>query len=155
MNKNFRRFLTLSFKNYAIWLSFACARAKTARKSRDLLHRSCWVTLEIYTWHTSPRMEVPLDLTYIIVYKNTVLLWISADGSILVQTFLNWSRQKSLNFTSYLYYVCIPECQNAFCICLNPRLNKHYWKNKETIFGQKFLNSTIVCRTLTDCFSVS
>ena len=37
---------------------FECARAKMARKWWDLLHRSCWVTLE--TLHTSPGMEVPL-----------------------------------------------------------------------------------------------
>ena len=34
------------------------------RKSWDLLHRSCWVTLEIHTLRTSPRMEVPLTKTY-------------------------------------------------------------------------------------------
>ena len=39
---------------------FECARAKMARKSWDLLHRSCWVTLEISTLRTSPRMEIPL-----------------------------------------------------------------------------------------------
>ncbi len=60
LNKKFRSFLTLSSKNYAIWLIFECARAKTARKSWDLLHRSCWVTPQMATWHTSPRMEVPL-----------------------------------------------------------------------------------------------
>ena len=26
----------------------------------DIVHRSCWVTPQIHTWHTSPRMEVPL-----------------------------------------------------------------------------------------------
>ena len=35
-----------------------CARAKTARKSWDLLLRSCWVTLEISTWRISPRMAI-------------------------------------------------------------------------------------------------
>ena len=55
-------FLTLSFKNYAIWLIFECARAKMARKSWDLLHRSCWVALEIHTWRTSLWMEIPLLL---------------------------------------------------------------------------------------------
>ena len=34
--------------------------AKLARKSWDLLHRSCWVSLEISILRTSPRMEVPL-----------------------------------------------------------------------------------------------
>ena len=62
MNKNFREFLTLSSKNYAFWLIFECARAKTARKSWDLLQRSCWVTLKISTLRTSPRMEVFLTL---------------------------------------------------------------------------------------------
>ena len=42
---------------------FECARAKTARKSWDLLHRSCWVTFEISTLRTSPRMKVPLLLS--------------------------------------------------------------------------------------------
>ena len=50
-------FLTLSSKNYAIWLIFECARAKRARKSWDLLHRSCWVTLEIHSLRTSPRIK--------------------------------------------------------------------------------------------------
>ena len=39
---------------------FECARAKTARKSCHLLVRGCWVTPQISTWRTSPRMEVPL-----------------------------------------------------------------------------------------------
>ena len=46
-----------SSKNYAISLNFKCSRAKTAWKSWDLLHRSCWVTPQIHMWHTSPRME--------------------------------------------------------------------------------------------------
>ena len=40
-------------------LSVVC-RAKKARKSWDLLHRSCWVGPRISTLRTSPRMEVPL-----------------------------------------------------------------------------------------------
>ena len=38
---------------YATWLIFDCARAKTARKSWDLLHMIYWVTPEIYIWRTS------------------------------------------------------------------------------------------------------
>ena len=53
----------ISSKNYAIWLIFECARGKMARKSLYLLNRSCWVTLEISTLRTSPRMEVPLGWT--------------------------------------------------------------------------------------------
>jgi hypothetical protein len=34
---------------------------------------------------------------------GAVPLWISADGSILVQTFLNQSLQEGLDFISYLY----------------------------------------------------
>ena len=48
-------------KKYAIWLILECAWAKMARKSWDLLHRSCWAALEIHTLRTSPRMEVPLS----------------------------------------------------------------------------------------------
>ena len=66
MNKKFRWFLTLSSKNDAIWLIFECARSKTARKSWDLPFRCCWVALEISTLRTSPRMEVPLDRTYLL-----------------------------------------------------------------------------------------
>ena len=66
-------FLTLSSKNYAIWLIFECARAKTARKSWDLLHRSCWVALEIHTLRTSPRMEVPLDYSWLSLLCYRVL----------------------------------------------------------------------------------
>ena len=45
---------------------FECARAKMARKSRDLLHRSCWVALEIHLWRTSPKgIEIPLGETII------------------------------------------------------------------------------------------
>ena len=53
----FRWFLTLSSKNYDIWLIFECAWAKTAWKSWDLLHRTYWITPQIYIWRTSPRME--------------------------------------------------------------------------------------------------
>ena len=52
-------------KIYAIWLIFGCARAKMARKPWYLLHRSCWVGPEISTLRTSPRMEVPLGITYL------------------------------------------------------------------------------------------
>ena len=37
----------------------------------------------------------------------------------------------------YLYSWAV----NAFWICLNPRLNKNDWNNKQTIFGQKMLIS--------------
>ena len=49
-------------QNYAIWLIFECARAKTFRKSWDLIHKSYWVTPQIYTLRTSPRMEITLVL---------------------------------------------------------------------------------------------
>ena len=73
LDKKFRSFLTLSSKNYAIWLSFECARAKTAGKSSDLLHRSCWVALEIHTLRTSPRMEVPLGTIYVSCQKSSYI----------------------------------------------------------------------------------
>jgi hypothetical protein len=44
----------ISCKKYTIWLIFECARAKTARKSWDLLHRIYWVIPEIYIRRTSP-----------------------------------------------------------------------------------------------------
>ena len=47
LNKKIRQFLTLSSINYAIWLIFEWARAKTARKSWYLLQRTYWVTLDI------------------------------------------------------------------------------------------------------------
>ena len=50
---------------------------------------------------------------YKIVHKDAVPLWISADGSILVQTFLNWSLQKGLNFIPYLYYT-VPDKSYGF-----------------------------------------
>ena len=63
-----RQFCFLKIKKYHCInteLIFECACAKTARKSWDLLNRSCWVTLQIHTWRTSPRMEVPLLCTWI------------------------------------------------------------------------------------------
>ena len=36
------------------------------QKRLDLLHRSCWVTLEVSTLRTSPRMEVPLVVAYLV-----------------------------------------------------------------------------------------
>ena len=84
--KKAKWFLTLSSKYYAIWLIFECTTAKMARKSWDLLHNSCWVSLVSHMAHLRG--------------------W-SADGSILVQTFLNWSLQKGLNFITYFYYICI------------------------------------------------
>ena len=68
--KKFRWFLTLSSQNSAIWLIFECARAKTARKPWDLLHRSCWVTPQIHTWRTSPRMEVRQIQWYILTFDR-------------------------------------------------------------------------------------
>ena len=57
-------FVTLSSKNYAIWLIFECARGKTARKSWDLLHRSCCVAPGISILLKYPRMELPLPWIY-------------------------------------------------------------------------------------------
>ena len=45
---------------------FECARAKMARKSWYLLHRSCWVGPGISILRTSPRMEVPLVKTTLV-----------------------------------------------------------------------------------------
>ena len=44
-----------------------------ARKSSDLLHRSCWVALEIHTLRTSPRMEVPLGTIYVSCQKSSYI----------------------------------------------------------------------------------
>ena len=54
---------------------FECARAKTAGKSWNSLHRSCWVGPEISTLRTSPRMEVPLLETIIIKYSLEKEVW--------------------------------------------------------------------------------
>ena len=43
---------------------------KMARKSWDLLHRSCWVTPQIHTWRTSPRMEVRQIQWYILTFDR-------------------------------------------------------------------------------------
>ena len=97
MNKNFRWFLTLSFKNYAIWLIFECARAKTAQKSWDLPFRSCWVAPEISTLHTSTRMEVPLPLPNL--NSHVCMAWydssqrcICSSSMYVVVRVINWNR---------------------------------------------------------------
>ena len=60
-----------------------------ARKSWYLLHRSCWVTLEISTLLTSPRMEIPLA-------------WMSTD--------LCWNMQIGIMYTCAKI---MPNCQTS------------------------------------------
>ena len=60
---------------------FECA--KTTRKSWDLLHRSCWVAPEISTLRTSPRMEVPLVVYYIILTIGRFLSVLNILQSVL------------------------------------------------------------------------
>ena len=56
-----------------------------AKKSWDLLHRSCWVTLQISTWRTSPWMEVTLALTYVWWIKECTLTTTSNDLIVIGQ----------------------------------------------------------------------
>ena len=64
--------------------------AKTARKSWYLLHRSCWVALEIHILRTSPRMEVPLGRPYL--YKKNQIRSFNRDSTLscFLQVVLRW-----------------------------------------------------------------
>ena len=53
---------------------FECARAKTARKSWDLLHRIYWVTPEIYIWRTPLLGWSTCNKFYIITKLNSYYL---------------------------------------------------------------------------------
>ena len=125
LDKKFRWFLTLSSKNYAIWLIFECARAKPARKSWDLLHRSCWVTLEIHTLRTSPRMEVPTLPSYFWgpaqgggdkKIKTTLFHQYSWNSEVETTcvSLIGWPHKTSIIYDAALYqkYIFLPDKQN-------------------------------------------
>ena len=99
MNKKFRWFLTLSFKNYAIWLIFECARAKMARIY--YLHRSCWVTLEISALRTSPRMEIPL-VRLIMAGGN---LFILKEGNLGFRQIRLFNHGSNLFFQHFIIFI--------------------------------------------------
>ena len=105
LNKKFRWFLKLLSKNYAIWLILECARAKTARKSWDLLHRSCWLTPQMATLHTSLRFHRLQECQDI---QNLVLNWLYQ----LVQTIYPkwWAKLLHLAHESIFYLLFLTDC---------------------------------------------
>ena len=80
MNKKFRWFLTLSSKNYAIWLIFECARAKMARiyyigaAELPLRFPRCAPLLRwryLYPWSCwKPWIVRCMDLVMIFLFEN-------------------------------------------------------------------------------------
>ena len=78
----------------SISLIFECARAKMARKSWYLLHRSCWVGPGIETLRTSPRMEVPLNTTCLTKAVNRTKICKIKIIKSIKDYFLTWYQNK-------------------------------------------------------------
>ena len=78
------------------WFLSVLHRAKTARKSWNLYHRSCWVALAIHLWRTSPAQ---LDRDYGYCGYRSIILWqkcgcVGLNGFILKELSKNLSIHK-------------------------------------------------------------